>query len=195
MKYGYNRVSTRGQAKDGNSLEAQERAVREAGAEKIYADSFTGTKTHRPELDKLLEVIQSGDTLIITKIDRIARTATEGFELVQTLLERGVSVHVLNMGLIDQSPTGKLILHIMLSFAEFERDMIVERTSEGKAIAKANAEAQGKRFYEGRPKKYSSNQIDHAMKLLEEHSYAEVSRMTGISKSTLIRYKKEIYLL
>ena len=83
----------------------------------------------------------------------------------------------------------------MLAFAEFERDMIVERTSEGKAIAKANAEAQGKRFYEGRPKKYSSNQIDHAMKLLEEHSYAEVSRMTGISKSTLIRYKKEIYLL
>lgn len=192
MKYGYIRVSTRGQAKDGNSLEAQERAVREAGAEKIYADSFTGTKTHRPEMNKLLEVIRAGDTLVITKIDRIARTATEGFELVQTLLEQGVSVHVLNMGLIDQSPTGKLILHIMLAFAEFERDMIVERTSEGKAIAKANAEAQGKKFYEGRPKKFSKEQRDHALKLLEKHSYSEVVKMTGISKSTLIRYKKEI---
>ena len=106
MKYGYIRVSTRGQAKDGNSLEAQERAVREAGAEKIYADSFTGTKTHRPEMNKLLEVIRAGDTLVITKIDRIARTATEGFELVQFLLKREVAVHVLNMGLIDQSPTG-----------------------------------------------------------------------------------------
>lgn len=169
MKYGYIRVSTRGQAKDGNSLEAQERAVREAGAEKIYADSFTGTKTHRPEMNKLLEVIRAGDTLVITKIDRIARTATEGFELVQTLLEQGVSVHVLNMGLIDQSPTGKLILHIMLAFAEFERDMIVERTSEGKAIAKANAEAQGKKFYEGRPKKFSKEQRDHVLKLLERH--------------------------
>ena len=150
------------------------------------------TKTHRPELNKLLEVIQSGDTLIITKIDRIARTATEGFELVQTLLERGVSVHVLNMGLIDQSPTGKLILHIMLAFAEFERDMIVERTSEGKAIAKANAEAQGKKFFEGRPQKFSKEQKEHALKLLENYSYTEVVKMTGISKSTLIRYRSKM---
>ena len=111
---------------------------------------------------------------------------------MQSLLEGGVSVHVLNMGLIDQSPTGKLILHIMLAFAEFERDMIVERTSEGKAIAKANAEAQGKKFYEGRPKKFSKEQRDHAIKLLKEHSYTELARMTGISKSTLIRYKKKL---
>ena len=76
MKYGYCRVSTKGQAKEGNGLEAQEKAFREAGAEKIYLDSFTGTKTSRPELDKLLQEIQSEDTLIITKIDRFARTAT-----------------------------------------------------------------------------------------------------------------------
>ncbi len=191
MKYGYCRVSTKGQAREGNGLEAQERAVREVGAAKIYLDSFTGVKTSRPELDKLLQEIQSGDTLIITKIDRIARTATQGFELVQSLLNRGVNVHVLNMGLIDQSPTGKLILHIMLAFAEFERDMIVDRTTEGKAVARANAEAQGKKFYEGRPQKFSREQIDHALQLLENHSYSEVSRMTGISKSTLIRNRKQ----
>ena len=100
MLYGYARVSTRGQAKDGNSLEAQENALRSAGAIKIYADAFTGTKTQRPELDKLIAVMQSGDTMMVTKLDRIARSATQGIELVQKLLDRGIVVHVLNMGLM-----------------------------------------------------------------------------------------------
>lgn len=77
MVYGYCRVSTKGQAKDGNSIEAQEAAVREAGAEEIYADAFTGTKKHRPQLDKLLKVIQDGDKVVVTKLDRIARSATQ----------------------------------------------------------------------------------------------------------------------
>ena len=144
MKYKYNRVSTKGQSKDENSLEVQERAVREAGAEKIFSDFFGGTTIQRLELDNLLEQLALEDTLIVKKLDRIARTATQIFLLVQSLLENGISVHVLNMGLMDQSPTGKLILHIMLAFAEFERNMIMERTSKGKAMAKANAAAQGK---------------------------------------------------
>ena len=138
MIYGYARVSTRGQAKDGNSLEAQENVLRSAGAAKIYSDAFTGTRTHRPELDKLMAVMQAGDTMVVTKLDRIARSATQGIELVQKLLDRGIVVHVLNMGLMDNTPTGKLIRNIMLAFAEFERDMRVERTQEGKAIAKQN---------------------------------------------------------
>ena len=182
MIYGYARVSTKGQAKDGNSLEAQENALRSAGAIEIYSDAFTGTKSHRPELDKLMAVMQSGDTMVVTKLDRIARSATQGIELIQLLLDRGIIVHVLNMGLMDNTPTGKLIRNIMLAFAEFERDMIVERTQEGKAIAKLNPE-----FREGRPKKYSRTQMKHALSLLENHSYKEVSEMTGISKSTLIR--------
>lgn len=109
MIYGYARVSTRGQAKDGNGLEAQENALRSAGAgaTEIYADVFTGTKTHRPELNKLMAVMQSGDTMVVTKLDRIARSATQGIELVQKLLDRGITVHVLNMGLLDNTPTGK----------------------------------------------------------------------------------------
>ena len=186
MLYGYARVSTRGQAKDGNSLEAQENALRSAGATKIYADAFTGTKTHRPELDKLMTVMQSGDTMVVTKLDRIARSATQGIELVQKLLDRGIVVHVLNMGLMDNTPTGKLIRNIMLAFAEFERDMIVERTQEGKAIAKQNPD-----FKEGRPKKFSKAQVSHAVELLDEYSYKQVEQMTGISKSTLIRVKKK----
>ena len=74
MIYGYARVSTKGQAKDGNSLEAQERALKEAGANEIYIDAFTGTKTDRPEFDKLMERIEEGDTLIVTKLDRFARS-------------------------------------------------------------------------------------------------------------------------
>ena len=133
MVYGYCRVSTKGQAKDGNSIEAQEAAVREAGAEEIYADAFTGTKKHRPQLDKLLKVIQDGDKVVVTKLDRIARSATQGIALIDTMLDKGVTVHILNMGIMDNTPTGKLIRTIMLAFAEFERDMIVERTQEGKA--------------------------------------------------------------
>lgn len=181
MIYGYARVSTKGQAKDGNSLEAQEIALRSAGAIEIYADAFTGTKANRPELDKLLAVMQSGDTMVVTKLVRIARSATQGIALIQSLLDRGIVVHVLNMGLMDNTPTGKLIRNIMLAFAEFERDMIVERTQEGKAIAKQNPD-----FKEGRPKKFSRVQINHALDLLNEYSYKQVEQMTGISKSTLI---------
>ncbi|MDC7290183.1 recombinase family protein [Blautia schinkii] len=185
MIYGYCRVSTRGQAKDGNSLEAQETALKAAGAEKVFCDTFTGTKAHRPQLDELLSMITEGDKLIVTKLDRIARSATQGIELIQSLLDRGVTVHILNMGILDNTPTGKLIRTILLAFAEFERDMIVERTQEGKAIAKMNPD-----FSEGRPKKYTRQQVQHALELLENHSYKQVEQMTGISKSTLIRAKK-----
>ena len=89
------------------------------------------------------------------------------------------------MGLMDNTPTGKLIRNIMLEFAEFERDMIVERTQEGKAIAKQNPD-----FSEGRPKKYKRQQITHALGLLQSNSYKQVEQMTGISKSTLIRAKR-----
>ena len=186
MVYGYCRVSTQGQAKDGNSLEAQEKLLQENGAKEIYSDAFTGTKAHRPELDKLLDKLQPGDKLVITKLDRIARSASQGIELIQTLLDSGIIVHVLNMGLMDNTPTGKLIRNIMLAFAEFERDMIVERTQEGKAIAKKQPG-----YREGRPRLYSKKQIQHALGLLENYSYKQVTELTGISKSTLIRAKNK----
>jgi DNA invertase Pin-like site-specific DNA recombinase len=187
MIYGYARVSTKGQAKDGNSLDAQERTLRENGAQEIYKDSFTGTKSHRPELDKLLEVIGDGDTLIITKLDRMARSATQGIELINKLLDRGVKVHILNMGIMDNTPSGKLIRTVMLAFAEFERDMIVERTTEGKAIAKLNED-----FREGRPKVYKKAQVNQALELLDSgKTYKEVCEIMGMSKSTLIRAKRQ----
>ncbi|MGN0411226.1 MAG: recombinase family protein [Candidatus Fimousia sp.] len=190
MIYGYARVSTKGQAKDGNSLEAQEKALREAGAIEIYKDAFTGTKEYRPEFDKLLKKLQSGDTLTVTKLDRFARSMTQGSELVSQLIEKGIKVVIINIGMMDNTPASKLVRNIFFAFAEFERDMIVERTQEGKAIAKAKAEADGRKFREGRPKKYNQKKIDHALDLLEKHSYREVEELTGISKSTLIRAKR-----
>jgi DNA invertase Pin-like site-specific DNA recombinase len=186
MIYGYARVSTKGQAKDGNSLEAQEKALKESGASEIYVDAFTGTKTDRPEFDKLMDKIQKGDTLIVTKLDRFARSMTQGSELVSDLIEKGIKVYILNIGVMDNTPSSKLIRNVFFAFAEFERDMIVERTMEGKAIAKQNPD-----FREGRPKKYSRKQIEHALELLDSNSYKQVEDMTGISKSTLIRAKKK----
>ena len=184
MIIGYARVSTKTQAKDGNGLEAQDAALREAGATIIYKDAFTGTTTDRPEFEKLMSKIRTGDTLVVTKLDRIARSASEGSKMVQELLDDDISVHVLNMGKMDNTPTGKLICQIMFAFAEFERDMIVERTQEGRAIARKNPN-----FHEGRPKKYSKKQLDHALELLVDHSYSQVTEMTGISKATLARAK------
>ncbi len=82
MIYGYARVSTKGQAKDGNSLEAQEAELKKGGGEKIYTDAYTGTQTHRPELDKLIGVLQDGDTIVVTKLDRIARSLRQGIDLI-----------------------------------------------------------------------------------------------------------------
>ena len=192
MVYGYARVSTKGQAKDGNSLEAQETALRNAGATEIFKEAFTGTKKHRPQLDKLLSVLKDGDMLVVTKLDRVARSATQGIELVQSLIEKGVTENVLNMGVMDNTPAGRLIRTVMLAFAEFERDMIVERTQEGNAIAKQNPD-----FREGRPRKFSKKQIEHAMELLDTHSFRQVEEMTGISESTLhrrVRERREIDL-
>ncbi len=103
------------------------------------------------------------------------------------LQHKGVIIHVMNIGIMDNSPTGKLIRNIFLAFAEFERDMIVERTQEGKSIAKQNPD-----FREGRPKKYSKAQVNHALELLNSYSYKKVAEMTGISVSSLQRAKRKL---
>ncbi|MGD7021503.1 recombinase family protein [Rossellomorea vietnamensis] len=181
MKYGYARVSTLRQ-----DLEAQIQSLEHEGCDVIYSEKFTGTQADRPKFKELLTKLEKGDTLIVTKLDRFARSTVDAINTVKELFERGVKVHVLNMGLVEDTPTGRLILTIMSGFAEFERDMIIERTQEGKAIAKQRAD-----FREGRPNKFSRKQIEHALELKETHSYTQVEQLTGISKSTLIRAKRK----
>ena len=186
MKFGYIRVSTRKQARDGNSLEAQRDALTAAGAEKIYTDAFTGTKMERPEWDKLRAQLRRGDVLIVTKLDRLARSVSQASGLITEMIDEGITINVLNLGILSNDSVNTLLRNVLLSFAQFERDMIVQRTQEGKAVARATDPD----FREGRPPKFDTEQLDHAMELLENHSYAQTAKLTGISKSTLIRERK-----
>ena len=186
MIYGYARVSTKSQAKDGNSLDVQIKELTEAGAVEIFTDSFTGTKLERPEFQRLLGILKDGDTLIVTKLDRFARSVGQASDLITDLIDRGVTVNVLNLGVLSNDSVSTLLRNVLLSFAQFERDMIVQRTQEGKAIAKMDPD-----FREGRPPVYSREQKQLAADLREQgKTYAQVEKMTGISKSTLIRYMR-----
>lgn len=189
MIYGYARVSTAMQQKDGNSLEDQTKLLESYGCQEIITEAFSGKTMDRPQFQALLLKLREGDTLVVCKLDRFARTAIEGVQTVRTLFDRGIRVHILNMGLIENTLTGNLILTVMLAFAEYERGMIVERTQTGKAIAKADAS-----YREGRPPKYNKYQLKHALDLLQSGmTYKQVEQLTGISKSTVIRYKKSTF--
>ena len=185
MIFGYARVSTKTQARDGNSLDGQIQALKDAGAEKIYKDTFSGTKMDRPEFEKLRMKLRKGDTLIVTKLDRLARSVSQASGLITELIDQGVIIHVLNLGILSNDSMNTLMRIILLAFAQFERDMIVQRTQVGKAVARAT----DPNFREGRPRKWDNEQLEHAMDLLKDHSYSQVVKLTGISKSTLIREK------
>ena len=133
--------------------------------DRIYFEKITGTKSNRPEFQKLLQEIQTGDTLVITKMDRFVRSTQDALNTIKFLFEKGVKINVLNLGIIENTSTGRLIFTIFSAFADFERDLIVERTQAGKEIAK-----QRPGFREGRPKKFSQQQINLAMQFLETHS-------------------------
>ncbi|MBW9146759.1 recombinase family protein [Clostridium sp. CM027] len=157
------RVSTKGQLKEGHSIEVQTRNIldRYDGAE-IRVEQYTGTTIDRPIFNKLIEDLKQGDTLVVTKLDRLARNTVEGISIVQELFNKGISVHVINVGLLENT--------------------IIERTQTGKAIAKTK-----EGFKEGRPKIYTSKQINNAIEMLKNNSYTAVAEITVISKSTLIR--------
>lgn len=176
-KYGYGRVSTINQ-----DLEAQIQALQQEGCEEILTEKFTGTTTERPVFNDLLSQLSEGDTLVVTKLDRLARNTREGIEVIEKLFAKNVKVHVLNVGLLENTTMGRFFLTTLLAVAEMERNLIIERTQEGKAIAKQRAD-----FKEGRPKKYTKKQLDHALKLLKTNSYKEVEAVTSISVATLAR--------
>lgn len=188
MRYGYGRVSSKGQALNGNSLEDQESKLRDAGCDEIVLEAYTGTKMDRPKFTKLIEKLQPGDTLIVTKLDRFARTASAGVEVIKDLMAKGVAVHVLNMGLVEDTPTGRLILNILLAFAEFERDNIVERLADGREVAKEN----NPDYKEGRKSKAPINFSEYLEKTENgEMSVVKACEILGIHKTQWYRWKKE----
>ena len=184
MIYGYARVSTREQ-----SLTEQVNKLKESGVppENVFAEKYTGTKIKRPKFTELYNKLEAGDTLIVTKLDRLARNTREALNTIDELRSKGIAINVLNMGKIEDTPVGKLIYTVLVAVAELERDMIVERTQEGKVFAKAN----NPDYKEGKPKRKLTPKYRHAVELLDTNSYKEVSKKTGISVSTLQRIKKQ----
>lgn len=187
MIYGYARVSTAKQAKDGNSLEAQEKLLKENGAVKIYRDAFTGTKTDRPQLRELMSVLVEGDVVIVSKLDRLGRSLSKTSELITELIDRGITINILNLGVLNNGSMNTLLRNVLLAFAQFERDMIVERTSEGKAVKKERGE-----LVEGRP----VIEVPEFQKFFKktkngELSVAESCRQLGISRSKWYSLCKE----
>jgi len=178
---GYCRVSTKGQL-DGNSIEEQSNKILDVyPTAELIEESYSGAK-ERTIFNKIVNGLVSGDALVVTKLDRFCRTTKEGLQYIDLLMNKGVRIHILNMGLIEDTPMGRLIATNLLAFAEFERAMIIERTQGGKAIARTKAG-----YKEGRPTKFTKEQLDYAMELLKSNSYTQVEKMTQISKATLTR--------
>lgn len=172
MQYGYARVSTVGQ-KDGNSLEEQGNAIIERYPDAVVIEeAYSGAK-ERPIFNSLIDKLVEGDTLVVTKLDRFCRSVKEGLGYIDGLLAKGVRIHILNMGLIEDTPMGRLMVTNLLAFAEFERAMILERTQGGKAIAK-----QKPGYREGRKAKVFDKT------LLEGETVVDACARLGISRTT-----------
>ena len=183
MKIGYVRVSTKGQQRDGNSIDEQTATIRERYPEaEIVTEACSGA-VERPKFDLVVERLGCGDLLIVTKLDRFCRATKEGLSYIDRLLAKGVSIHILNMGLIENTPMGRLIVTNLLAFAEFERAMILERTSTGKAVAKQK----NPDFKEGRPRINVDSarfQMLHQKQTRGEITATAAAKELGISRSS-----------
>ena len=148
--YGYARVSTYKQDYSDQVDELVKAGVPEGN---IYAEKYTGTKKDRPEFNKLKAKLVGGDELVVAKLDRLGRKTSDIIQFLDQCGKRNITVNILNMGRLDNTPNGKLMRNIVASFAEFERDMIVSRMEEGKEYAKAH----NPNYREGRPKRTITN--------------------------------------
>ena len=181
MNIGYARVSTQDQ-----NLDLQNDALKAAGCDKIYTDKMSGAKTNRPGLEEILGFIRKGDTLVVWKLDRLGRSLKHLIQVLNQLDERGVYFKSIQESLDTSTPGGKLIFHVFGALAEFERDIIRERTMAGLAAARARGRKGG------RPRKLSKKQVEMAKKLMNDPtiSIGEICRTMGVSKATLYRLAK-----
>jgi DNA invertase Pin-like site-specific DNA recombinase len=176
--YGYARVST-----DGQTVAAQVASLKAAGAAKVFAETASGAKTDRAELAKALRVLQSGDVLMVTRLDRLARSTRDLLNTLHTLAERGVGFKSLVDTWADTTtPHGRLMLTVLGGLAEFERALILARTGEGRK----RAQARGVRF--GRPRKMTPHQRQEAIaRLAAGETQADVARSYDVDPTTIGR--------
>lgn len=182
MKVGYARVSTLDQ-----NLDLQLDKLKEAGCKKIYTDKASGVKEERQGLKDAINYARAGNTLVVYKLDRLARSLKQLVQLINTLAEKEISFQSLNENIDTTSSSGKLIFHIFASIAEFERDIIRDRTQAGLAAARARGR-QG-----GRPRLLTKDQ-EKMLKALhadKSNSIEEICNMFNIKRPTLYKYLKE----
>lgn len=188
MKIGYGRVSSQEQ-----HPEAQEDALLMAGCDKVFIDKASGKLASRPELDKCLAALREGDSLVITKLDRLGRSLKNLIALAEELKERGVALVVLDQGIDTSTPIGRMFYQILGAVAEFERELIVERTKDGLAAARARGRTGG------RKKALGTRQARLARDMYDEvgedgkrvHTVAAIAKELGVSRPTIYRYLEE----
>ena len=175
MIYGYARVSTSDQKTDLQIL-----ALQEAGCESIFVETASGADRRRPELTKCLAKLQSGDTLVVWKLDRLGRSLSHLVAILDDLTHRGVQFRAITQGIETGTSTGRLVSHILGALAEFERELIKERTREGIKAAKGRGQKMGRRYV------MNQEQIRHAHRLMDEgNSASYVAGIFKVSRATL----------
>lgn len=187
IKFGYCRVSTEDQ-----HPEVQETQLRQAGAERIFTDKgVSGRKASRPQWDRMLDQLRSGDTVMVTKLDRAGRSVQHLIELAAWLREHSVELVVTTQGIDTSTPTGRMLFYILAAIAEFETDLLRERTMEGLRQARTSAASRGwpRGMAPGGQRKLNDAQIAQLRRMLAEGKRpAEVLEVFPISRATLYRY-------
>lgn len=184
MKIGYARVSTGLQ-----NLNLQEDRLNAYGCEKIFSDHISGSKSKRPGLDKAIEFARLGDTIVVWRLDRLGRNMEDLITLVNELNERGVSFHSLeeNITMDKSSSTGQLLFHLFAAFAEFERNLILERSSAGRIAARARGR------YGGRPEKLSNQDLNLLKTLYDNGTPIKtIAEQWQVSRTTIYRYLNKL---
>ena len=184
MKIGYARVSTGLQ-----NLDLQEDQLNQYGCEKIFNDYMSGSKSKRPGLDKAIEFARSGDTIVVWRLDRLGRNMADLITLVNELNNRGVSFHSLeeNITMDKSSSTGQLLFHLFAAFAEFERNLILERSSAGRIAARARGR------YGGRPEKLNKQDLKLLKTLYDNGTPIKtIAEQWKVSRTTIYRYLNKL---
>jgi DNA invertase Pin-like site-specific DNA recombinase len=176
-RIGYGRVSTSDQ-----NPTSQEDALKRANVDKLFVDTFTGTKASRPELDRLRDRLRRGDVLVITRLDRLGRSAKDLLAIAGELESLGVQLEVLEQNIDTSTPEGKLFFTMVAAFAEFERGIMRSRTMDGLAAARARGRVGG------RKPKMTSKHIDEANRLYREgKSVTDIAALLSVSRPTIYR--------
>ena len=176
-RLGYGRVSTSDQNPD-----SQRDALNKAGVDRVFLDTFTGTKANRPELNRMKEQLRNGDTIVITRLDRLGRSTKDLLNLVSDLKDQGVNLEVIEQNINTSTPEGKLFFTLVASFAEFEREIMRARTIDGLASARARGRVGG------RKPAMSQAKISTARQMYAEGKFVkDIAEVLGVSRPTIYR--------